>query len=198
MKIQELMEAIKGWKHAHSDLAKWRAQARAAAQPARLVRLKKDGSEFPVEIGLNPIETDEETMVLSAIVDISDRKSRELRLQETLKEKEIAKLMGQSFDEKDDAIEEMCTIIAEEMGEALVRAPMGTGPFKFKEWVPDDHLTVVRNDDYWQDPAYLDEVIFKPIPDSDARPSWAHPVILDGKLYLREQDAILCYDIKAG
>ncbi|MEN9667947.1 MAG: hypothetical protein RLZZ326_4310, partial [Planctomycetota bacterium] len=32
---------------------------------------------------------------------------------------------------------------------------------------------------------------------SDARPSWAHPVILDGKLYLREQDAILCYDIKA-
>ena len=45
MKIQELMEAIKGWKHAHSDLAKWRAQARAATQPARLVRLKKDGSE---------------------------------------------------------------------------------------------------------------------------------------------------------
>jgi peptide/nickel transport system substrate-binding protein len=49
------------------------------------------------------------------------------------------------------------------------RNPIGTGPFKFKEWVPDDHLTVVRNDDYWQDPAYLDEVIFKPIPDSDAR-----------------------------
>jgi len=34
---------------------------------------KKDGSEFPIEIGLSPIETDEGTMVLSAIVDISDR-----------------------------------------------------------------------------------------------------------------------------
>lgn len=34
---------------------------------------RKDGSEFPVEIGLNPITMDEGPMVLSAIVDISDR-----------------------------------------------------------------------------------------------------------------------------
>lgn len=34
------------------------------------------------------------------------------------------------------------------------------------------------------------------IPGSGKRPSWAHPVINDGKLYLREGDAILCYDLK--
>ena len=27
-------------------------------------------------------------------------------------------------------------------------------------------------------------------------PSWAHPVIAGGKLYLREQDALYCYDIR--
>ena len=37
------------------------------------------------------------------------------------------------------------------------------------------------------------------IPDVDGRrPSWPHPVIIGGKLYIREQDALLCYDVKAG
>lgn len=49
------------------------------------------------------------------------------------------------------------------------RNPIGTGPFTFVEWVPDDHLTVQRNDDYWAGAPYLDEVVFKPIADSTAR-----------------------------
>ena len=36
------------------------------------------------------------------------------------------------------------------------------------------------------------------VPHSGERPSWAHPVILDGKLYLREHNAILCFDIREG
>ena len=46
------------------------------------------------------------------------------------------------------------------------------------------------------DPAdYVELATFK-IPGSDARPSWSHSVILDGRLYLREQDKILCYDLR--
>ncbi|MGC3955899.1 MAG: ABC transporter substrate-binding protein [Propionicimonas sp.] len=49
-------------------------------------------------------------------------------------------------------------------------AMVGTGPFKFKEWVPNDHLTIERNADYWNadGQAYLDTVIYKPITDSSA------------------------------
>lgn len=45
--------------------------------------VRRDGSEFPVEIGLNPIETDEGTFVLVSIVDISERKRTEEHLRLT-------------------------------------------------------------------------------------------------------------------
>ncbi|MFK8112030.1 MAG: PQQ-binding-like beta-propeller repeat protein, partial [Rubripirellula sp.] len=35
------------------------------------------------------------------------------------------------------------------------------------------------------------------VPGSGERPSWAHPVILDGKLYLREGDKVLCYQLQS-
>lgn len=34
-------------------------------------------------------------------------------------------------------------------------------------------------------------------PDRRNPPAWAHPVIANGKLYLRDQDLLLCYDIQA-
>ena len=49
-------------------------------------------------------------------------------------------------------------------------AGAGTGPYLFKEWVPGDHLTVVRNPKYWGTPKpRLDEITFKVIPDETAR-----------------------------
>ena len=46
------------------------------------------------------------------------------------------------------------------------------------------------------DPAAYAEVSSFKVPESGDRPSWAHMVILDGLLYLREGDAIFCYDLR--
>jgi peptide/nickel transport system substrate-binding protein len=47
--------------------------------------------------------------------------------------------------------------------------PVGTGPYKLKERVKGDHVTLVRNDDYWgRAPTYLQQV-FKAVPDSATR-----------------------------
>lgn len=46
---------------------------------------------------------------------------------------------------------------------------VGTGRFKFVEWVPDDHITVERNDDWWGEAPKLERIIFRSIPDNSAR-----------------------------
>ncbi|MER8760697.1 MULTISPECIES: ABC transporter substrate-binding protein [unclassified Mesorhizobium] len=49
-------------------------------------------------------------------------------------------------------------------------APVGTGPFVFKEWVRGSHIVYERNPDYWDAPRpYLDRLIVRFIPDASAR-----------------------------
>ncbi len=47
--------------------------------------------------------------------------------------------------------------------------PIGTGPYKFKEWVKGDHITLVANKDYWGPKPYFDKVILKPLTNDAAR-----------------------------
>lgn len=62
-------------------------------------------------------------------------------------------------------------VIPEGAGDELKDQPNGTGPFKFVEWVPGDHVTLERFADYYgvdqegNKLPYLDEVIFKWIQD---------------------------------
>jgi peptide/nickel transport system substrate-binding protein len=46
--------------------------------------------------------------------------------------------------------------------------PVGTGPFRFSQWVQGDRVELVRNDGYWGEPPALERVIFKFISDPTA------------------------------
>jgi peptide/nickel transport system substrate-binding protein len=49
-------------------------------------------------------------------------------------------------------------------------APIGTGPYKFKEWVRGSHILYERNPDYWDsDLPRIDRMVFKFLPDPGAR-----------------------------
>lgn len=88
-------------------------------------------------------------------------------------------------------------------------ADLMTGDIKWKGRGPGKGSTVViggNNMLYLQfesgevalvkaDPAEYTVVSSFTIPGSGKRPSWAHPAIVDGKLYIRSQDQIFCYDI---
>ncbi len=48
--------------------------------------------------------------------------------------------------------------------------PVGTGPFIYSSWQPNDHFTATRNPNYWRSGLpYLDQITFRPIPDDTQR-----------------------------
>jgi len=49
------------------------------------------------------------------------------------------------------------------------RQPIGTGPFKFKQWQSGSHIIVERNNNYHRQPALLERIIFRIIPDTNTQ-----------------------------
>ena len=68
------------------------------------------------------------------------------------------------------------TVISKKHGEGAAtkdynsgKAMIGTGPFKFVEWIPGDRIVYTRNDEYWGEKSEWEKVIVKPISNSSAR-----------------------------
>lgn len=62
------------------------------------------------------------------------------------------------------------TMLDPATSETASRAPVGTGPFKFVEWIPNQRWVGAKNENYWQEGLpYLDGVEFRPIPQVRSR-----------------------------
>jgi peptide/nickel transport system substrate-binding protein len=72
--------------------------------------------------------------------------------------------------------------------------PIGTGPFKFVEYKPNEHIKVVRNPDYWKKPRpYLDGIDYTII----ASPATWHLAFVAGKLDFIFSTIPLMKDLKS-
>ena len=59
-------------------------------------------------------------------------------------------------------------IVAPESIEKAATHPIGTGPFRFVQWVKGDRVEIERNPDYWGEPVKLSRATFKFISDPNA------------------------------
>lgn len=114
-----------------------------------LFGLKKDGTEIQVEIGLNPIETDDGQMVLASIIDITERKIQEsilIRQNELeIRNKELEQFAFLASHDLQEPLRTVCNyiqVVEEDYGDVLDE--QGRGYLKTMESATQRMSTLVR------------------------------------------------------
>jgi PAS domain S-box-containing protein len=129
--IEDLVpERFRG-KHAGYRLAFLRdPHARPMGVGRELFALRRNGTEFPVEIGLNPVTGEQGGVVVASVVDITARRQLEENLNTAL-QRDIQRLMpADGFVGRSPQIQEMLALlarVAETESTVLIRGESGVG-----------------------------------------------------------------------
>jgi ABC-type transport system substrate-binding protein len=69
----------------------------------------------------------------------------------------------------DQAVKIVSPTALQKFGKDFGRNPVGTGPYAFEEWVPNDHVSAVINPDYWGPKPQVRRFVYRPIPEAAGR-----------------------------
>ncbi|MGQ0620229.1 MAG: sensor histidine kinase [Panacagrimonas sp.] len=103
--IEELVpQRVRGEHHRHRAAFEKAPSTRVMSRDRTLQGQRADGSEFPIEVALAPMNTAEGSRVIAIVKDVSEARKAELAIREALKEKDL--LLGE-INDKSRAMERL-------------------------------------------------------------------------------------------